>query len=77
MQQNRSEKLKMSDVSAQFGLSIGFYSDFQIVHTKSAIKVQSFGVKVSEAQSTRWKPRSGEHMCTKPEGGHDFDPKRI
>ena len=53
MLQNCSEKLKMSDVSAQFELSMGFYSDFQIVHTKSAIKVQSFGVKVSEAQSTR------------------------
>ena len=45
MLQNRSENLKMSDASAKVWLSMGFYNDFRNAHTKSTIKVHTFGVK--------------------------------
>ena len=53
----------MSDVSAQFELSMGFYSDFQIVHTKSAIKVQSFGVNACPRANPLDENRGLENTC--------------
>ena len=47
------------------------------MHQKSVIKVQTFRLAGAEARSTREKPRSGEHMCARPEGEHDFGPKSF
>ena len=41
------------------------------------IKVQTFGLAGAEARSAREKPRSGEHMCARPEGEYDLEPKTL
>ena len=56
---------------------MGFHNDFQNVHTKSTTKLQTSELEAAEAQSTRQKPRAGEHMGAKPVGEHDFEQKAI
>ena len=75
--QNCSESVKKALLSVKkMSLPIN-YSGFRRSHTKSTIKVQTFGHESAETRFDRQKPWSGEQVCAKPEGEHDFEPKSL
>ena len=75
--QNRSESVKKAFRSTQCWLWVVFCNGFRNVHTKSPIEVQTFGLDDAETRSTRENTWSGEHLCARPEGEHDLEPKAL
>ena len=61
----------------QFRVWVGDYNLFRNVHAKTVSMVQTFGVEFAKGRSSRYKPRSGEHMYAKPQREHDIESKTL
>ena len=75
--QNHSEKLKMTNGSAQFELWVRDYSRSRNVHAKRVIIMQTFGPESAKGWSSRENTWSGEYMYAKPQREQDLEPKTL